>query len=77
MMENVNKKEDQLIRQCPHDKELMLKKQQQTSSLEHHLNKVLGNMPSCYCIHNQCIAFPSFNYVNIKLDSITDSTLVC
>lgn len=40
MMENVNEKEDQLIRQCPHDKELMLKKQQQTSSLEHHLNKV-------------------------------------
>uniref|UniRef100_A0A8C2YEZ7 Coiled-coil domain containing 141 n=1 Tax=Coturnix japonica TaxID=93934 RepID=A0A8C2YEZ7_COTJA len=40
MIENVNKKEDQLIRQYPDDKELMLKKQQWTSSLEDHLNKV-------------------------------------
>ncbi|XP_010711849.1 coiled-coil domain-containing protein 141 isoform X3 [Meleagris gallopavo] len=40
MIEKVNKKEDQLIRQCPDDKELMLKKQQWTASLEDHLNKV-------------------------------------
>ncbi|POI31427.1 hypothetical protein CIB84_004822, partial [Bambusicola thoracicus] len=40
MIENVNKKEDQLIRQCPDDKELMLKKQRRTASLEDHLNKV-------------------------------------
>uniref|UniRef100_A0A669Q3L0 Coiled-coil domain containing 141 n=1 Tax=Phasianus colchicus TaxID=9054 RepID=A0A669Q3L0_PHACC len=40
MIENVNVKEDQLIRQCPDDKELVLKKQQWTASLEDHLNKV-------------------------------------
>ncbi|XP_021256278.1 coiled-coil domain-containing protein 141 [Numida meleagris] len=40
IIEYVNKKEDQLIRQCPDDKELMLKKQQWTASLEDNLNKV-------------------------------------
>ncbi|XP_042730459.1 coiled-coil domain-containing protein 141 isoform X5 [Lagopus leucura] len=43
-IENVKKKEDQLIRQCPDDKELMLKKQQWTVSLEDHLNKVLQSI---------------------------------
>ncbi|XP_075286502.1 coiled-coil domain-containing protein 141 isoform X3 [Opisthocomus hoazin] len=40
MMEYVKKKVDQLIRQCPDYKELNLKKQQWTASLEDHLNKV-------------------------------------
>ncbi|XP_075368270.1 coiled-coil domain-containing protein 141 isoform X1 [Mycteria americana] len=40
MMEYVKKKVDQLIRQCPDYKELTLKKQQWTASLEDHLNKV-------------------------------------
>ncbi|XP_075566500.1 coiled-coil domain-containing protein 141 isoform X2 [Pelecanus crispus] len=40
MMEYVQKKEDELIRQCPDYKELTLKKQQWTASLEDHLNKV-------------------------------------
>ncbi|KAM6307155.1 coiled-coil domain-containing protein 141 [Aegotheles albertisi] len=40
MMEYVKKKVDQLIRQCPDYKELSLKKQQWTASVEDHLNKV-------------------------------------
>ncbi|XP_032866819.1 coiled-coil domain-containing protein 141 [Tyto alba] len=40
MMEYVKKKVDQLIRQCPDYKELTLKKQQWTASLEDHLSKV-------------------------------------
>ncbi|XP_064516794.1 coiled-coil domain-containing protein 141 isoform X2 [Pseudopipra pipra] len=40
MMEYVQKKVDQLIRQCPDYKELALKKQRWTASLEDHLNKV-------------------------------------
>ncbi|XP_072197997.1 coiled-coil domain-containing protein 141 [Excalfactoria chinensis] len=40
MIENVNKKEDQLIRQYPDDKEITLKKQQWTASVEDHLKKV-------------------------------------
>ncbi|XP_010072673.1 PREDICTED: coiled-coil domain-containing protein 141 [Pterocles gutturalis] len=40
MMEYVKKKVDQLIRQCPDDKEFTLKKLQWTASLEDHLNKV-------------------------------------
>jgi len=43
MMEYVKKKVDQLIRQCPDYKELNLKKQQWTASLEDHLNKVYNN----------------------------------
>ncbi|XP_052531481.1 coiled-coil domain-containing protein 141 isoform X6 [Tympanuchus pallidicinctus] len=43
-IENVKKKEDQLIRQCPDDKELMLKKQQWTVTLEDHLTKVLQSI---------------------------------
>ncbi|XP_017689675.1 PREDICTED: coiled-coil domain-containing protein 141 [Lepidothrix coronata] len=40
MMEYVQKKVDQLIRQCPDYEELTLKKQRWTASLEDHLNKV-------------------------------------
>ncbi|XP_009883926.1 PREDICTED: coiled-coil domain-containing protein 141 [Charadrius vociferus] len=40
MMEYIKKKVDQLIMQCPDYKELTLKKQQWTASLEDHLNKV-------------------------------------
>lgn len=46
MMEYVQKKVDQLIMQCPDYKELTLKKQQWTASLEDHLNKVHHNMSS-------------------------------
>ncbi|KAM6396915.1 coiled-coil domain-containing protein 141 isoform 2-T2 [Pluvialis apricaria] len=44
MMEYVKKKIDQLIIQCPDYKELTLKKQQWTASLEDHLNKVLQSI---------------------------------
>ncbi|XP_054237261.1 coiled-coil domain-containing protein 141 [Indicator indicator] len=40
MMEYIKKKVNQLPRQCPDYKELILKKQQWTASLEDHLNKV-------------------------------------
>ncbi|XP_075009452.1 coiled-coil domain-containing protein 141 isoform X2 [Calonectris borealis] len=40
MMQYIQKKVDKLIRQCPDYKELTLKKQQWTASLEDHLNKV-------------------------------------
>lgn len=47
IIEYVQKKVDQLLRQCPDYKELTLKKQQWSTSLEEHLNMVHRNMPSC------------------------------
>ncbi|XP_065607290.1 coiled-coil domain-containing protein 141 isoform X3 [Cyrtonyx montezumae] len=40
ILDYVNKKEDQIIRQCPVDKEFTLKKHQWTASVEDNLNKV-------------------------------------
>lgn len=44
MMEYVQKKVDQFIRQHPDYEELTLKKQQWTATLEDHLNKVHHNV---------------------------------